>query len=384
MMAVVLPLWALELNALPLFIGIIISSRQILAVTLLIHSGTLMDRLGPRRVIMVLGLIGAALLLAYPALPFIWVLVCLQIVSGFIETANWIGAQTLVGRLLKGQAVHAGRMTAAARSGGFIGPWLAGLAWQFQGPEGAFGMVALWVSMSVIMAFMLPDTGLAAPATETGPPPGNEPGDSKLRAADVMPKLSDYKAAFRLLVIPAVALVIAATTVRQTGSGMQNAFYGVWLKEIGYTAGTIGFLIGLGNAVSAGAALSIGPLTRRMASHWLLLITVAVSIAAIAVTPLLEGLVVLMVAISLRGVGQGLNLPLMMSLAARSVGLDLQGRVAALRISFNRLGSLLVPIAMGAIAELIGLERAFYAMGGAGIVLIALLALWVSRLRLDP
>ncbi len=79
MMAVVLPLWALELNALPLFIGIIISSRQILAVTLLIHSGTLMDRLGPRRVIMVLGLVGAVLLLTYPALPFIWAVILLQI-----------------------------------------------------------------------------------------------------------------------------------------------------------------------------------------------------------------------------------------------------------------------------------------------------------------
>jgi hypothetical protein len=306
-------------------------------------------------------------------------LVVLQAVSGFIETSNWIGAQTLVGRLLRGQAVHAGRMAAAARTSGFAAPWLAGLAWQFRGPEGAFAVVALWVSCSVVAAFSLPEAGHTAPSPEAG----SRPAGDKVRAAEILPKLSDYKAAFRLLVIPAVALVIAATMVRQTGSGMQNAFYGIWLKEIGYTAGTIGFLIGLGNAVSAGSALTIGPLTRRMASHWLLLVTVAVSIAAIAVTPILEGLVVLMVAISLRGAGQGLNLPLMMSIAARSVGPELQGRVAALRISFNRLGSLLVPIAMGAIAELIGLERAFYAMGAAGIILIALLALWVSSQRLD-
>ena len=55
-----------------------------------------------------------------------------------------------------------------------------------------------------------------------------------------------------------------------------------------------------------------------------------------------------------------------------------QGRVAALRISFNRLGGALVPLAMGALAEVIGLEAAFYVIGAAGLVLVALLAVWVA------
>ena len=56
---VVMPLWALELGASPLLIGIIISSRQILPVTLSIHGGALLDRFGARNVIMVLGVVGA-------------------------------------------------------------------------------------------------------------------------------------------------------------------------------------------------------------------------------------------------------------------------------------------------------------------------------------
>lgn len=105
----------------------------------------------------------------------------------------------------------------------------------------------------------------------------------------------------------------------------------------------------------------------------------AAAIAAIAITPLLDTMTLLIVAIAVRGVGQGLNLSLMMSIAARSVGADLQGRVAALRITFNRLGGALVPIAMGAIAELAGLEAAFYAMGAIGIVAVAALAVWIAR-----
>ena len=59
----------------------------------------------------------------------------------------------------------------------------------------------------------------------------------------------------------------------------------------------------------------------------------------------------------------------------------MQGRVAALRISFNRLGAALFPIGMGALAEVIGLEASFYVIGLMGLFLIAGLAVWVSRTR---
>lgn len=394
MISVVMPLWALELGASPFVIGLIIASRQIFTVTLSIHSGALLDRYGPRQVILILGMAGACTIGLFPVLPFIWAAIALQMVSGFCETTNWIGAQAAVGRLLKGHAIYAGRMTAAARTGGFIGPWTIGLTWQYVGPFGAFSFLAIWVLLGSAAAWFLPSETPALPEPEagnrkgpearSGEEAGNRKGqERKTRAADVMPKLSDYATAFRLLVIPAVALVILATAMRQTGSGIQSSFYGVWLKEIGFTGGTIGFLIGISNAVSAVSALSIGPLTRRWATHWLLLITITLAVAAIAITPMLgitptdQTFTLLVVAICMRGVGQGLNLPLMISIAGRAVGRDLQGRVVALRVSFNRFGGALVPIFMGALAEVIGLEYAFYAVGATGIVLIAFLTLWV-------
>ena len=374
MMAVVMPLWALELGASPLIIGLIISSRQILTVTFSIHSGALMDRYGARLVIIVLGFAGAATMGLYPVLPFIWAAIVLQMLSGFAETTNWIGTQALVGRLLKGQAVYAGRMTAAARTGGFAGPVLTGLVWQHMGPTGAFLFLALWMLCGVVAAWFVPARGL-----EDEEPSAEEDTPRRARPSDVMPKLADYGAAFRLLVLPAVVLVIAATLMRQTGSGIQSSFYGVWLSEMGFTGGTIGLLIGISNGVSAVSALSIGPLTRRFADHWLLLATVALAIVAVTVTPMLGTFGLLVAAMALRGVGQGLNLPLMMSIAARAVGLDLQGRVVALRITFNRFGAALVPFGMGALAEAVGLEYAFYIIGVAGLLLIVPLALWVAR-----
>jgi len=373
-MSVIMPLWALQLTDSPFVIGLIISSRQVLAILFSIHGGALLDRFDPRRVILVLGLSGALVTFSFPVLPFVWATILLQMMSGFAETTNWIGAQSLVGRLLQGQAVYAGRMTAAARLGGFTGPVLAGLAWQMGGPFGAFGFTAFWVFCGVITALFLP--GMAPPESPALSPQAS-PRATGFRS--VLPDLSDYRDTFKLLLLPAVALVITATFMRQAGSGVQSSFYGVWLSEAGFSASVIGVLIGVSNLVSAGSALSTGRLTRVFNEYLLLLAMIFLAVASIAVTPMLETVALLFVAISLRGVGQGLNLPLMLSIASRAVGRDFQGRVAALRISFNRMGSMMVPFVMGLVAEFAGLERAFYIVGLCGCTLIVLLAIWVMR-----
>ena len=382
---VIVPLWAaIELDASLLMVGIIIASRQLLPVTMSIHGGALLDRFGPRRVIMVLGVLGAFSTAMVPFFPFIWATILFQIIIGFCETTNWIGVQSAVGTLMKGNAVYAGRMTASARAGGFFGPVLVGVAYEAGGPIGGFVCFGAWALCGAIGAMFLPRheggakdqvasrslSANAAPAVAT-----------EQERTDVLPSLSDYREAFRLLLIPAIALVIAATFMRQTGSGMQASFYGIWLKDLGYTATSIGLLIGIGNGVSALAALCIGPLTRRIADYWLLILAVGAAIIGVAATPLLDTWVFLALAICVRGAGQGLNLPLMMSIASRSVAPRLQGRAAALRISFNRFGGMLFPVIMGALAEVIGLEYAFYAIGGIGIFLICGLSIWILRTR---
>lgn len=367
--SVIMPLWALELGASPVVVGLIISSRQVLVVTLSIHGGALLDRFGPRLVLIVLGTAGAVGMCLYPIAPFIWFTIILQMFSGFAEVTSWIGAQALVGGLLKGHPVYAGRMTAASRVGGFCGPILAGFAWQHFGPFGAFAFVGGWVACGGLIAGFLPkDT----PSARTGPP------ESLPRDTGVLPSLSDYAMTFRLLLLPAVALVIATTFMRQAGSGIQSSFYVVWISEIGFSAPTIGFLIGISNGVAAFAALSTGWFTRRFLIHWLLIAMTILSVAAIAVTPLLGSLLMLSIAIGLRGVGQGLNLPLMLSMAARAVGGHLQGRVAALRLSFNKFGGAIVPFVMGAIAEVVGLEWSFYIVGAVGVMALCLLGIWVA------
>ena len=376
-------------------VGIILASRQFLTVTMSVYSGGLMDRFGTRRIILVFGVSGVLAAISYPILgpmlgltfdqenashpgwSFLAGILVIQMISGWSEATTWIGSQSLVGQLMKGHPIYAGRMTFVARVGGFLGPPTIGKAWDLFGSWGAFGFLALWIVGGMIAGAFLPD---AKPAYNSPSPP----------KTDIPPQTAkphgDYATTFRLLLIPAIAMVIMITVMRQTGSGVQSSFYIVWLREVIQLSGVeIGFLIGGANAASAVAALGMGPLTHRYAAHWLLILMIGLSIVAIAITPVFGTeysvllYVALMVAICFRGIGQGLNLPLMMMIMARNVGADLQARITALRITFNRFGGMTIPPIMGGLADIVGLGNSFYIIGSVGVTALCALSIWVAR-----
>ena len=383
-----------------LLVGIVIASRQFLTVSMSVFSGTMMDNFGTKRVIMVFGLTGVLSAIAYPCIAplfgveigdslknpgvlFVLSIILVQMISGWSEGTAWIGSQTLVGQLMKGHPVYAGRMTFVARVGGFLGPPAIGYAWDYWGPWGGFGFLAIWIFGGMIAASFLPDTREATRSSRDDAAALKEANET-----DATPKKqASYGETLRLLLIPAVAMVIMVTVMRQTGSGVQSSFYVVWLGEhVGISGSMIGWLIGAANGASAIAALCTGPLMKRYAAHWLLIFMVTISVAAIAITPLFGTnfgtllFLALLFGICVRGFAQGLNLPLMMVILSRNVAPHLQGRVTALRISFNRFGGLLVPPGMGALADMEavgGLANAFYIVGIAGVIALGLVAVWV-------
>ena len=386
-------------GSLTLLIGIMIAARQFLTIPMAVYSGSLLDHFGTRRVIIAFGLAGVFFTLIFPALGpafgltptantlnpgwgFVMAIILLQMVSGWSEATTWMGSQTLVGQLMKGHPVYAGRMIFVARIGGFLGPPAIGAAWDLYSAWGGFIFLALWIAGGVIAAYFLPDNTNNRDAGSADA----SSGQSGNIATPPRKTSSDYAATIRLILIPAIALVIMATVMRQTGSGIQSSFYVIWLsEEIELSGNLIGWLIGSANAASALSALGMGPLTRRYAAHWLLILMIGLSIVAIAITPIFGTTystllyITLLAAIAIRGIGQGLNLPLMMMIMSQNVGPDLQGRVTALRITFNRLGGMTVPLIMGGLAEFVGLANSFYIIGATGVLALCALSIWVAR-----
>jgi sugar phosphate permease len=325
---VLVPLWVVTFGVSGPLVGLIFGARHILPLVLSIHGGALMDRLGTRRVILVFAVINALVPLLFPLLLNVWVAIGLQMIAGLATSMGWIGAQTLIGQVMKGDATPAGRLTLSLRFGHLVGPPLIGMAWDLAGPWGAFGVMSLWGLLEFFAALMLPK-----PDALDGKP------RSRLTGRNLLSRWSDYVAAFRMLAVPAIMFAAVIGGVE---------------------------------------ALSVGALARRFTPHWLLLVTVIGAAALIAVTPLLGSFVLLAVAMGLRGASLGISPPLMMSILSRAADKDSQGTSVGLRNTANRLTGVVVPISMGALVDLVGIENGFYLTGGL-IVTLLFITGWRAR-----
>ncbi len=387
MVTLVVPLWVLTLEPSAFVIGVVLGSRHFLTLLLSIHSGALMDRLGARRVMVFFAVICIALPVFYPMVPSIWALIGLQMLMGLATSTGWTGAQTQIGQVMKGNPIYAGRLSFSIRIGVFVGPPLIGVAWDHLGPWGAFSIMSLWATGSLIAALALPATHPGAPAV-AGAAQGADRGkegdgrvadDGKVSLGDLMPKLSDHIAAFRLLAIPTVVFVVAVTTLRMAGNGIQNSFYVVYLQSIDITATEIGLLLAVASVLGGVGALTVGPAMRMVRPHWLLLMTIAGSIVLVVITPLLGTFFLLAIASGLRGGTLGMSQPLMISILSRATGRESQGKVVGLRATANRLTATFLPVIMGAIIEIAGLEASFLIIGAVLIAPMALLAVHLNR-----
>lgn len=369
LIAVAVPLWLLYLDADPVMIGLALGSYNLLPFLFSVHGGALMDRLGARRVMMAFALMGAATPLLFPVLPFVWAVFVLQMIGGLASTMGWVGAQTLIGQLMKGSPRHAGRFTSIGVLGNLVGPPLAGAGWDFVGPWGAFGVLFAWTALQLLAVMALPPAGRG----EASDP------DGRLKARDLRPELASYTAAFRLLALPMVFFVVMLSMMRLTGHSIQSSFYVVFLNGHGISGTAIGVLMATGAVAAAVGALAAAPLTRLMHSSWLLAVTSVLSVAAILATPLLGLYVFYLAAQVVRGASVGISTPLIISDMSLAVGPD-QGKAVGLRTMSNRLTSTVTPVAMGAVVAWVGLDASFL-VAGVAIAVLTGSVVWFGRAK---
>ena len=362
MVAVVMPLWLLQLNVPPLMIGIALGARHFLPLFLSIHGGAMMDRFGTRRIMLWFGLISAAVPILFPAMPWVWAVIVLQMIVGMADTMGWSGAQAMIGQIMRGSEVYAGRLAFTLRIGHFAGPLIIGLAWDKMGPWGAFATLSLWGGGAFLAALCLPHLPKALRTEERA-----------ATARDLVPRWADYMDAFRLLAIPAILFVMMVSFVRHSSTSMQNSFYVVYLEGVGITATEIGLLFAASATIGAIGALITGRLTSYIQPAFFLVLSVLGTIVFMGITPLLGGYALLMVVIAIRGSCLGFSQVLMISILGRALNPNTQGKGVGLRTTTNRVMNTALPPVVGAIVEFAGLENAFYIVGIVGAVMMVLL-----------
>jgi predicted MFS family arabinose efflux permease len=369
MAGLLIPLWVvLTLDPSAFIVGIILGARHILPTLLSIHGGAMMDHLGAKRVMMVFAILSLFVHLIYPLAPWIWVVIILQMLGGLATTMSWMGAQTLIGQVMKGDATHSGRLGSAALIGNLTVPPIVGAAWDYFGAWGGFLTMSLWAAGLFFAAFILPASSSVL----------SRAGD-RLSAWDFIPRASSYLEAFALLSIPAIAVVVMVSTLRNTTYAIRGTFYVVYLDSINFTGTEIGFLMSAAGALGAGAALLVGRLSRVMKPVILLFATVAGTIIFISLPPLMGTFWQLMILAGLWGASAGLSMPLMFSIMAKAADSQSQGKGVGLRITANRLGATVLPVIMGAVADLSGIGNSFLIIGAAMLVSLGGVALYARR-----
>lgn len=369
--AVIIPLYAYTMNPSLFLFGLVFAAGHVLPWFFSIHAGALMDRLGGRRVMVACMALAALMPLLYPMAPYIGALIALQTLLGLAESMGWLGAQTMIGHYMHGKTLYAGRLSFAIRIGHLVAPPMAGVTWDLAGPWGAFTLMSLWALGGVACALILP------PKTIDDAEPG--PGASTGRWGALLPKLSDYVTALGLLSAPSVALIVILGAMMHLGNAVQSSFYVAWLNEMGITGTAIGLLSPAGAIGAAVFSLLTARLTPYISGFWIVLFSLWLGIVMICITPLLGTYFLLQVAMFLRSGINGLAQPLVITLVLRGAGRANQGKAVGLRATANRTSSILSPLAMGAIAEIAGLENAFYIVGVAVSVGMAAIAVYLCR-----
>jgi MFS family permease len=121
---------------------------------------------------------------------------------------------------------------------------------------------------------------------------------------------------------------------------------------------------------------------RRTGRTRLVIACIAVSIIAIAITPLLGKFSILLIAACVvRGIAQGMSQPLMFSILSLEVPGSRHGASVGLRNAVVRFASIVTPAVMGIIAEIWGIEASFYAIGAIFLLGTALLAFAARRIQ---
>ena len=338
--SVIIPLYASTFNPSPFVFGLVFGASHLLPLLFSIHAGALMDRLGSKRMMVYCTSLVTILPLAYPLAPGITVLILLQLLLGLSESLGWLGAQTMIGQYMHGRTKYAGRLSFVIRFGQLCAPPMAGMIWDLFGVWGSFILMSVWASGAIFFALALTSAG-------------------KLR--DLMPRLDDYMLAFRLMRVPAVAMIVALGAMMHMGNAVQSSFYLAWLNERGITGTAIGLLSPAGAVGAAVFSLLTTRLMRYIDGFWIVLLSLWIGILLVCATPLLGTYFLLQMAMFLRSGLNGLAQPLVITLVLRGAGGANQGKAVGLRGTANRLASIIAPLVMGAIAEAVGLEMAFYA-----------------------
>lgn len=334
-------LYALELGADQFRVGVIMALYALGPMLLAIYAGKLVDRVGPR-LPMLAGTAGTAagLLLPY-VFPGLTTLYVSAVVLGtsfqffFVAvhgTAGAIGGAE--NRVRNYTAISIGFSLAA-----FFGPLIAGFSIDYLGHLPAYLALAACTVVPMLMLWLGPDILPKAA-------PGAGEGEQKQSAFDL---LRDRKLLNTLI---ASGLISAAWDLYQF-------YFPIYGHSIGLSASAIGVIISAFAVAVFVIRIVLPSLVRRWSEFEILIYTIALAGVSFLLFPLTENPYLLAAVSFLLGLGVGCGQPLSGSLIYHLSPPGRAAEGAGVRVMFNNVTHLGVPLLFGGIGTAFGFAPVF-------------------------
>ena len=351
-------LYAVQLDASPATVGILTALYSILGVTTSVATGRWMDRIGPRKPMLLTSLLMAAGTLT----AFFWDhLAALFIVSSVVGTAYnvyFIGNQSQIGRYGKPEDRVANFSLAMQgyAMASFIAPLIAGFAIDAIGYGRTFLLLAL---LPLVPALVIGSNKLELPSAGTMPAKGT--GSGVNAGADATSSNSSG-GIMELLRLPALRQVFIVALLTNVGWNLYTFLMPVYGTQIHLSASQIGVIMSTYSFASVVSRMLAPVLSRRLTPWQILLGSLTLAAVGFVASPFFSQVPLLMMLAFWMGMSLGIGAPMSIALIYDASPPERIGEVQGLRLSLINGLQTIVPFTAGMIGAALGVGPVFWAV----------------------
>jgi predicted MFS family arabinose efflux permease len=341
---VAVSLYALELGAGSLTVGVLAALYAMFPLLLAVHAGRISDRIGVRSPMvfggstMALGLAVPAVIPGLPALFLCPALIGLGHIFFHVSVHNLIGSLGAEADRTRNFATFSLGSSIAA----FIGPSLAGFGIELAGYR--FALVSLAAIALVPAVAVLSYKALL---------PRQLRHEEEQRA----------KSAFDLLAIPALRRTLIMSGVALTGIELFSFYLPIYGRAIGLAPSSIGMILSSYAVAGFIVRALLHRLARRFSEVGVLTGSLFIAALAYATVPALADALLLALAAFALGLALGSAQPLTIILTYNNAPKGRSGEALGMRIMANKVTQIGVPLAFGGLGAALGAAPVFLATG---------------------
>lgn len=338
-------LYALELGATPLLIGLLLATYGVFPLLLAVKAGRIADRYGSRMPViagMVVCTIGALLPWFAPSMPLLFAGAA---VTGLGFILGQVALQSLVGSLGEGavRTRNFNNYALIVAVADFIGPVFAGFSIDHAGHVPTYLYLALLGATSVVVIIALAKRIPRHHRPE--PAPAGQRMFDLFRDADMR-------------------RVLVASAVVMTGIDLFQLYIPLYGHQIGLSASAIGMILGAAAAATFVSRALLPIFVTRYSEEKTLLYSLFLAASMFTLIPFFTHAIVLAAICFTLGLGMGLGQPLTVMLCYRYSPAGRAGESLGMRIAINNSMHVVVPALFGAVGAALGLAPVFWANAG--------------------